>query len=139
VEPRLGVGDTPDPADIAYVQDRMHAETLATAGVGDDRDLAVEARDDGGELVGACYGGTWGVTCELEGLWVRPDLRRSGLGGRLLSAAESEAAARGCRQVVLLTHRFQAPGFYERRGYEVAGRVDDYPDGSEALWLRKYL
>jgi hypothetical protein len=46
---------------------------------------------------------------------------------------------RGCRQVVLFTHRIQAPGFYERRGYEIVGRVDDYPSGSEAVWYRKWL
>ncbi|HEY2302779.1 MAG TPA: GNAT family N-acetyltransferase, partial [Acidimicrobiales bacterium] len=89
--------------------------------------------------VGACYGGTWSATCELESLWVSPDLRRSGLGTGLLEAAEVEAASRGCQQVVLLTHRIQVRGFYEQRGYEIVGRVDNYPSGSDALWYRKHL
>ena len=93
---------------------------MARTGIGEDRDLGIEARRQG-ELVGACYGGTWGGTCELESLWVHPDLRRSGLGTRLLAAAESEAAQRGCHQVVLLSHWIQAPGYYERQGYEIVG------------------
>jgi len=111
---------------------------VARTGIGEDRDLGIEARRQG-ELVGACYGGTWGGTCELESLWVHPDLRRSGLGTRLLAAAESEAAQRGCHQVVLLSHWIQAPGYYERQGYEIVGQVEDYPAGTDAIWYRKRL
>jgi hypothetical protein len=53
--------------------------------------------------------------------------------------AEDEALARGCHQVVLFTYRFQAPGFYERWGYRIVGRVDDYPMRTPALWFRKSL
>ena len=111
---------------------------MARTGIGEDRDLGIEARRQG-DLVGACYGGTWGGTCELESLWVHPDLRRSGLGTRLLAAAESEAAQRGCHQVVLLSHWIQAPGYYERQGYEIVGQVEDYPAGTDAIWYRKRL
>jgi ribosomal protein S18 acetylase RimI-like enzyme len=138
VEFDLCVSSAPEAADVALIQSLIREETLALSGQPEDRDLAVEARRHG-ELVGACYGGTWGATCELESLWVSPDLRRSGLGTRLLEAAESEAARRCCQQVVLLTHRIQVPGFYEQRGYEIVGRVGNYPWGSDALWYRKRL
>ena len=128
----------PKPDDVALVQALIRQETLARARLGEDRDLAIEARRKG-ELVGACYGGTWGGTCELESLWVHADLRQRGLGARLLTAAESEAARRGCHQVVLFSHWIQAPSFYEHRGYEVVGRVEEYPAGSDAIWYRKHL
>jgi ribosomal protein S18 acetylase RimI-like enzyme len=128
----------PKPEDLALVQALIREETLAQIGLGEDRDLGIEARRQG-ELVGACYGGTWGDTCELESLWVHPELRRSGLGTRLLDAAESEAAGRGCHQVVLLSHSMQAPDYYEHRGYEIVGRVEEYPAGSDAIWYRKRL
>ena len=35
----------------------------------------------------------------LEGWWVDPDLRRTGLGRQLVAAAENWARAKGCREV----------------------------------------
>ena len=138
MEPCIRVVGTPKAEDLALVQALIREETLERTGLGQDRDLGVEARRQS-ELVGTCYGGTWAGTCELESLWVRPDLRRSGLGTRLLAAAESEAARRGCHQVVLLSHSIQALEYYEHRGYEIVGRVEEYPAGSDAIWYRKRL
>ena len=37
------------------------------------------------------------------------------------------------------TYDFQAPGLYERTGYELVGRVDDFPSGTNVSWYRKRL
>jgi ribosomal protein S18 acetylase RimI-like enzyme len=134
----LRVTSHPDPLQVLHIEESVRRETVAKCGLGDDVSLAVFA-DDGGDLIGGCVGGTWGGTLELEALWVDPSRRRYGLGGRLLAAGEQEALARGCQQVVLFTHQVQAPGFYERHGYTVVGRVADYPIGVPALWFRKDL
>ena len=57
----------------------------------------------------------------------------------MLVEAEGEARRRRCHQVVLFTHEIEAPGLYERLGYELIGRVDDYPAGGAAYWYRKPL
>jgi len=134
----LSVEDDPDPLVAALLEAQVRRETVAACGHGDDVELAVLVRD-GGAVRAGVYGWTWGGCCELESLWVEPSLRGQGLGSRLLAAAEAAALARGCRQVVLFTYEVQAPGFYERRGYEIVGRVDDYPAGAAALWFRKRL
>ena len=54
-------------------------------------------------------------------------------------AAQTEAASRGCSQTVHFTYDFQAQALYERNGYELVGRVQDFPSGSDALWYRKRL
>ena len=128
----------PDPDDVLRIEDRVRDETIAASGLAAEEELVVFARQDG-ELVGGCCGSTWGGTCELNSLWVDQRYRRRGVGGRLLAVAEAEARARGCHQVVLFTYRFQAPGFYERCGYRIVGRVDNYPMGAPALWFQKSL
>lgn len=135
---QVRVEPCPDPREVFLLEEKIRREIFLRSGVGDDLELAVFARESG-EIRGGCYGATWGSCCELETLWVDPTLRGQGLGSRLLLAAEGEALARGCRQVVLFTHDFQAPDFYGHRGYEVVGRVDDYPVGRQALWFRKRL
>src|SRR4051794_25187495 len=105
----LCVEDSPNPLEAAMLDARVRSETVAASGHGDDVELAILVRD-GGAVRAGVYGWTWGGCCELENLWVEPSLRGRGLGGRLLAAAEAAALARGCRQVVLFTYEFQAPG-----------------------------
>jgi GNAT superfamily N-acetyltransferase len=58
---------------------------------------------------------------------------------RLIAAAETEAAARGCSQTVHFTYDFQARALYERNGYELVGSVENFPSGTDVLWYRKLL
>ena len=57
----------------------------------------------------------------------------------LIAAAEAEAASRGRSQTVHFTYDFQARALYERNGYELVGRVRNFPSGTDVLWYRKSL
>ncbi len=107
-------------------------------GLGDEVELAIFVRE-AGKVVAGISGWTWGDCCELQSLWVAPSLRGRGLATRLIAAAEAEAAARGCTQTVHFTYAFQARALYERNGYELAGRVEDFPSGTDVLWYHKRL
>ena len=117
----------------------ISAFNAAATGYAEARLVCVAFRDDGGDLLAGLFGWTWGGCGYIDLLWVRSDQRGSGLGGRLLAAAEEEMARRGCDQVVLSTHSFQAPGFYARLGYAECGRVRGYPRGHDHIYLVKSL
>jgi GNAT superfamily N-acetyltransferase len=132
------VEDQPDPRDIAFLEAQIRREASAAMGLGEEVELAIFVRD-AGTVVAGISGWTWGDCCELQSLWVEPTLRGGGLATRLLAAAEAEAVARGCSQTVHFTYDFQARALYERNGYELVGRVEDFPSGTAALWFRKCL
>ena len=114
--------------------------TIAASGVGDQRELTVSVRDDDGELLGGLSGWTWGTCAGVGMFWIREDARRSGWGSRLLAAAEDEAVARGCEQMVLSSFTFQAPDFYRRHGYTETGRTEGLPvAGMADVHFRKDL
>ena len=132
------VEDHPDPRDVEFLETQIRSEASAAMGLGDEAELAIFVRE-AGTIVAGIAGWTWGTCCELQSLWVAPNHSGRWLGSRLLAAAEAEAAARGCTQTVHFTYDFQARPLYERAGYELVGRVEDFPSGTDVLWYRKRL
>jgi GNAT superfamily N-acetyltransferase len=132
------VEDAPDQDDLDLIDTEIRAAASAATNLGQQRELAVLVRDDG-RLRAGIYGWTWGDCCELQSLWVAPELRGGGLGLRLLAEAEREARARGCRQIVIFVHDFQPLALYQRFGFDELARVDDFPEGSSAIWMGKQI
>ncbi|MEO7547718.1 MAG: GNAT family N-acetyltransferase [Ramlibacter sp.] len=75
----------------------------------------------------------------VEVLWVAEAARRQGLGTLLLAEAERRAVGLGAVGVALETFEWQAPEFYFRRGYQVAGRIDRYVNDYALLTMQKRL
>jgi GNAT superfamily N-acetyltransferase len=135
----LWVTDAPSRDDVQLLEDRLYEFNARRTGIDDGRLLGIFARDTGGQMIGGLYGWTWGGCCEIKLLWVEEAWRGKRLGTRLLERAESEARARGAVQIVLDTHSFQAPRFYERLGFESVGAVADCPTGHDKIYMRKRL
>ena len=133
------VDENPSDSDVHFLDDRINEYNVERTGVTDGRVVSFFVRDDGGAIVAGLYGWTWGGCCEIRYLWVRDDYRNRGLGKVLMNAAENEARSRECRQIVLDTHSFQAPRFYQGLGFEIIGSHPDYPDGHSKHYLRKAL
>ena len=135
----LRVLEDPAAADIAFLENQINEHNADVTGHRDGRYLTILLRDDAGAIRAGLSGHTWGGCAEVKWLWVRDAERRRGIGSSLLAAAEREALARGCRQIVLSTHSFQAPEFYKKHGYTVAGEFPGYPVGGSQIFLRKAL
>lgn len=135
----LRIESEPSLEDVAALGEHLYRHSAAVTGCDDGRWLAIFVRDAAGDVVAGLHGWTWAGTGFVKTLWVREDLRRQGLGARLLEAAEREAAGRGCREVQLDTLTYQAAGFYRRLGYEQIGDLPGWPAGSRRLFFRKAL
>ena len=70
----------------------------------------------------------------------KEDQRRQGVGRALLSSAEQVAKERGCKYAFTDTMDYQAPGFWEKVGYKVAGEIDDWDShGHRKFYFTKEL
>ncbi len=123
----------------AFLEDRLYEHNRGRVGRDDGRLFAFLVRDARGEIVAGLSGWTWAGACEIRTLWVHEALRGQGHGRALLRAAEREATARGCTVILLASYDFQAPGFYEKCGFQVAWRLGEFPPGHENVDLVKRL
>ena len=104
-----------------------------------NKPIEIIARDERNEIIGGLYGRSiWG-TLEVKTFVVKPEKRNKGIGRKLLIEAEREAKNRNCRFISLDTFSFQAPGFYEKLGFEKIGTETDFPKGFEKYYYRKKI
>jgi GNAT superfamily N-acetyltransferase len=134
------LSDAGDPAAREVIVRGLSLFNEANTGKLDHRPIAVLLRDPES---GATLGGLWGRTAWrwlfVELLFVPEAMRRGGVGRELMRRAEAEALERGCHAAWLDTFSFQARGFYEKLGYSLFGRLDDYPPGHSRFFMRKEL
>ena len=133
------VEDDPDPRDIEFLETQIRREAAAATGLGEEIELAIFVRDAGTIVAGHQRVDLGRLLRAAEPLGGAAASGVAGSGARLLAAAEAEASARGCTQTVHFTYGFQARALYVRSGYELMGRVEDFPSGTDVLWYRKHL
>jgi len=135
----IDISDVTSPVDAAALRDALLQFNCQVTGHRHGRSLASFLRNDGDTLIAGIDGYTWGGYARIDYLWVSERYRGSGLGSRLLAAAEDEARARGCTSVVLDTYSFQAPEFYRQRHYVEVGVTKDTPEGHTQMLFQKEL
>lgn len=101
------------------------------------RPLTVLARGEDDALIGGVSGRTVYRHLLVEVVWVDERRRGQALGKQLMELAEQEARLRGCVAAQVDTLSFQAPGFYLKLGFEVIGKIDDFPEGHARYFMLK--
>ena len=137
--PQVTEPDSETEAELnSFLDAKIYEFNAQATGHRDGRPFSSVVRDEAGNILAAINGHTWGGCCHVAHLWVHESWRRQGIGSTLLRAVEKEAVRRGCTQSLVVTHSFQAPGFYERHGYLREATIPDYPRGhAQHLYLRR--
>jgi GNAT superfamily N-acetyltransferase len=94
---------------------------------------------DGATLVGGAIGRVWADWLYVSELWVAADHRRRGLGTRALKELEKQARTHNVVGASTWTGSYEAPGFYEKHGYERVMELSDKPRGHRSFAYRKYF
>lgn len=138
--PVVAVEEKPDPKLRDAILKPLRAYNESKIGPITVEPLAVTLTDP---ETGAVIGGLWGTSAvgwTYVDLVVVPEgLRGQGLGRQLLQKAEEIARKRGCKGMWLYTATFQAPGFYEKLGFERFGELPDYSAGHDNIYYFKRL
>jgi GNAT superfamily N-acetyltransferase len=135
----LRIETNPTVEDVRFLEDRLYDYGVEQTGVDDGQWLAIFLRDNQQTIQAGLKGWTWCGSCYIQTVWVHHTLRGQGIGTQLLQAAEQEARRRGCQQMILTSYSFQAPGFYQKLGFEVFAVLDEHPRGHRDYYLHKWL
>ncbi len=129
----------PTDKEIDFVNHALEDFNNKAVGPDNHELLNIVEYDDNGNVIAGILGGTYWGWMHIDILWVDENHRRSGIGSRLLEAAEQEALRRGAHSVHVDTMSWQAPEFYKKHGYRIIGELNDIPNGNKKYHLVKDL
>lgn len=136
----ISVSATLDAEVEQTILDGLNAYNDAITGFSDRQVLSVVVRDrDSQRVLGGAMGRTSLGLLFLDLFYLPTALRGLGLGSQVLAQFEEEGRRRGCASAVLYTISFQAPEFYERRGWRRFGEIACSPEGTSRVFMSKAL
>lgn len=75
----------------------------------------------------------------IDSLWIDEQVRNQDWGSKLMKLVETEAIKRGCTISYTDTFTWQAPGFYEKLGYKLYGKLENFPKDNSLSYYSKSL
>jgi GNAT superfamily N-acetyltransferase len=137
---QMVVTDKANPSAQGVIRTGLSQYNREMAGHADARSLSVFVSDtSSNRVIGGLLGRTSLGLFFIDLFFLPKALRGNGIGTQVIERAEAEARKRGCSTAVLYTITFQAPGFYERQGYRLLGRIECQPPGYTRLCMVKTL
>ncbi|OGQ23613.1 MAG: hypothetical protein A3I05_02640 [Deltaproteobacteria bacterium RIFCSPLOWO2_02_FULL_44_10] len=127
------------PAFIKAIEEGLGQSTPSNITPRHYRPLLLVLRNREKKIIAGFEGSTYWGWLNIRLLWVSKDLRGKGIGEQLIKKAEEIAKERKCFSAVVDTFSFQARGFYEKLGYKIFGKLDDFPPGETRYYLSKQL
>jgi GNAT superfamily N-acetyltransferase len=101
--------------------------------------LAIQIKNDQGEVIAGSSGRTFGDWLLLDILWISEALRGQDIGSKILNEMEIVGKKRGCKKCLLDTLNFQAMPFYVKHGYKTQWIQKGYPKTGCKYFMSKAL
>lgn len=130
---------SPSDDDILKVRKRLQEYNSHFFEIEDEPKFVISETDEYNELIGGIVCTIVGQWLEIDFLWVSEDLRRKGLGKKLLLEAEKVGIENKCTKAFLTTMNFQAQPFYLKYGYKTVYIQKGYPITNEKYFMEKTL
>ncbi|PAJ74255.1 GNAT family N-acetyltransferase [Pseudoalteromonas sp. NBT06-2] len=124
---------------IDYLDKKIDDFNWANWEVSERLPLAIQIKNDLGEVIAGAAARTFGDWLLLNTLWVSEELRGQDVGSQILRKVETAGKARGCVKCLLDTLNFQAMPFYEKHGYTVKWVQEGYPKTGCKYFMVKEL
>lgn len=135
-ELKFEITEFPNPEDEDFLTKKINEETPNQGyAVG----FAVFIRDNKDVIVAGGNGSIIYGSIYTDQLWIRPELRRQGIGERLMSYVEEYGKKKGCTLSTVTTMSFQAPKFYLYLGYKIDFSREGYNQGSSCIFMSKKI
>jgi ribosomal protein S18 acetylase RimI-like enzyme len=129
----------PNPEDKKVMVDGMLAYHASKGYPRKSDTYSILVKDGGEKLLGCAIVSFMWNGMSIHTVWVDESARRQGLGQKLMSMVEVEGIKRGCTIAYTDTFTWQAPGFYEKLGYTLYGKLEGFPEGNALSYYSKKL
>lgn len=136
---KIEILDKPEQGLIDFLDKKIAEFNWAHWEVSERKPLAIQIKDQQGNIIAGSSARTFGHWLLINTLWVSETLRGQNLGGKILAQLEDAAMRRGCSLSMLDTLNFQAMPFYEKYGYQTKWIQEHYPKTGCKYFMVKEL
>lgn len=132
------VQETENSVEATQILEGLKGYNVSQVGPSNRKGLNIVLKKEDGQAVAGLLGHTHWDWLFISILWIKEEMRGQNLGTKLISEAEKISKSRGCKGVHLDTFDFQAPGFYEKLGFQKFGEIPDCPvEGKKRIFYQK--
>jgi len=136
---KIEVIENPEQALIDFLDKQIADFNWANWEISKRLPLAVQVKNDQGEVVAGAAARSFGDWLLIDTLWVSEVLRGQNVGSKILTELEMAGKKRGCQKCLLDTLNFQAMPFYQKYGYETQWVQEGYPKTGCKYFMVKSL
>ncbi len=140
---QIDSGDEDQAAVLAWLREynlQENGSFMRSLTDGAERKFFLIAKLESGILVGGIRGSTSFDWLRIEQMAVSPEYRRTGIGRRLVAAAESLGIESHCCFSYVDSMSYQVPEFYEKLGYREVGRLPNWDSqGHDKVFFMRQL